>query len=136
MFQVVLKDGSKRDFDQAVTGEEVARCLSPRLAKEAVAVRVNGQLWDVNRLLPDQAHIDIITRNDPEGLEVIRHDTAHVTAEAVKELYPETQITIGPAIENGFYYDFHREAKFTPDDLTLIEARIYHPQGALEKPSN
>ncbi|RZI46198.1 threonine--tRNA ligase [Candidatus Finniella inopinata] len=125
MFQVVLKDGSKRDFDKAVTGEEVARSLSPRLAKEAVAVRVNGQLWDMNRLMPDQAQIDIITRNDPDGLEVIRHDTAHVTAEAVKDLYPETQITIGPSIENGFYYDFHRETKFTPDDLILIEARMH-----------
>ena len=133
MFHVVLKDGSKREYDQVVTGEEVARSLSPRLAKEAVAVRVNGQLWDVNRPLPNHAQIDIITRSDPEGLEVIRHDTAHVVAEAVKELYPETQITIGPAIENGFYYDFHRETPFTPEDLIRIEQRMHEIMGRDEK---
>jgi threonyl-tRNA synthetase len=121
---VVLKDGSERQYEQVVTTEEVARSLSSRLAKEAVAGRVNGQLWDINRPLPDQATLEIITRTDPEGLEVIRHDTAHVIAEAVKELYPETQITIGPAIENGFYYDFFRETAFTPDDLSRIEQRM------------
>ncbi len=124
MFRVVLKDGSERQYEQVVTTEEVARSLSSRLAKEAVAGRVNGQLWDINRPLPDQATLEIITRTDPEGLEVIRHDTAHVIAEAVKELYPETQITIGPAIENGFYYDFFRETAFTPDDLSRIEQRM------------
>ena len=124
MFQIVLKDGSHRQYPHPVTAEEVARSLSPRLAKEAVAARVNGHLWDINRLLPDNAQLEIITRNDPEGLEVLRHDAAHVIAEAVKELYPETQITIGPAIENGFYYDFHRDTAFTPDDLVKIEQRM------------
>jgi len=124
MFSVILPDGSRREFDQAVTGEDVARSISPRLAKEAVAVSVNGDLWDVNRILPDGANIQIVTKNQPEGLEIIRHDVAHITAEAVKELFPETQITIGPAIENGYYYDFHREKSFTPDDLLLIEKKM------------
>lgn len=124
MVKIVLKDGSERNYDKAMTAEDVAQSLSSGLAKEAVAARVNGQLWDINRILPDCAQIEIITRNDPEGLEVIRHDTAHVVAEAVKELYPETQITIGPAIENGFYYDFYRETAFTPDDFIKIEERM------------
>ncbi len=124
VFQVILKDGSQRQYDHAVTAEEVARSLSPRLVKEAVAARVNGNLWDLNRPLPQGAQLEIITRHDPDGLEVLRHDVAHITAEAVKELYPETQITIGPAIENGFYYDFHRETPFTPEDLVKIEQRM------------
>ncbi len=124
MFSVFLKDGSQRQYDLSVSGEGVAKSISPRLAKEAVAVRVNGNLWDLNRTLPENATIEIITRQDTEGLEIIRHDTAHVIAEAVKELYPETQITIGPAIENGFYYDFYRETPFTPEDFEKIENRM------------
>jgi threonyl-tRNA synthetase len=124
MFSVFLKDGSQRQYESPVSGEDVAKSISPRLAKEAVATRVNGNLWDLNRTLPENATIEIITRQDPEGLEIIRHDTAHIIAEAVKELYPETQITIGPAIENGFYYDFHRETPFTPEDFEKIENRM------------
>jgi len=124
MFSISLKDGSQRQYDHPVTGEDVAKSISPRLAKESVATRVNGELWDLTRTLPEGAIVEIITRQDPEGLEIIRHDTAHVIAEAVKELYPETQITIGPAIEHGFYYDFHRETPFTPEDFEKIEAKM------------
>ncbi|MCX7338866.1 MAG: threonine--tRNA ligase [Alphaproteobacteria bacterium] len=124
MFNICLKDGSERRYGAPVTGDEIAHSISPRLAKEAVAVRVNSELWDLTRVVPNGATIEIITRKDPEALDIIRHDTAHITAEAVKELYPETQITIGPSIENGFYYDFHRETPFTPDDLVKIEARM------------
>lgn len=124
MFSVFLKDGSQRQYEHPVSGEDVAKSISPRLAKESVATRVNGELWDLTRVLPENATIEIITRQDPEGLEIIRHDTAHVIAEAVKELYPEAQITIGPAIENGFYYDFYREAPFTPEDFEKIENRM------------
>jgi threonyl-tRNA synthetase len=124
MFSVFLKDGSQRQYDHPVSGEDVAKSISPRLAKEAVVIRVNGDLWDLTRILPENATIEIVTRQDADGLEVIRHDTAHVIAAAVKELYPETQITIGPAIENGFYYDFFREIHFTPDDFEKIENRM------------
>ena len=121
---VILKDGSVREYGQPVTGLDVAASISPRLAKEAVAIRINGVSKDLTCIIPDQASIELIMRNDEEGLEILRHDTAHVIAEAVKELYPETQITIGPAIENGFYYDFYREKSFTPDDLVTIEKRM------------
>ena len=124
MFCVFLKDGSQRQYDHPVSGEDVAKSISPRLAKEAVATRVNGELWDLTRTLPENATIEIVTRQDADGLEILRHDTAHVIAEAVKELYPETQITIGPAIENGFYYDFYRETPFTPEDFEKIENRM------------
>jgi threonyl-tRNA synthetase len=124
MFNVFLKDGSQRQYDHPVSGEDVAKSISPRLLKEAVATRVNGDLWDLTRTLPENATIEIVTRQDADGLEIIRHDAAHVIAEAVKELYPETQITIGPAIENGFYYDFYRETHFTLDDFEKIENRM------------
>ncbi len=124
MFNIRLKDGSERQYDASVTGEDIAKSISQRLAKEAVAIRVDGALWDLTRVIPSQALVEIVTRQDPEGLDIIRHDTAHITAEAVKELYPETQITIGPSIENGFYYDFYREKPFTPEDLLTIEARM------------
>ncbi len=125
MFQVALKDGSQRNFDKAVTSLDVAQNISPRLAKEAVAARVNGELWDLTRTLPNEALVEIVTRSEDEGLDVIRHDTAHVLAEAVKELYPNAQITIGPSIENGFYYDIFSEKPFTLDDLASIEAKMH-----------
>ncbi|MBY0281092.1 MAG: threonine--tRNA ligase [Alphaproteobacteria bacterium] len=124
MFSVFLKDGSQRQYDHPVSGEDVAKSISPRLFKEAVVIKVNGDLWDLTRILPENATIEIVTRQDPDGLEVIRHDTAHIIAAAVKELFPETQITIGPAIENGFYYDFFRETHFTLDDFEKIENRM------------
>ena len=125
MFQVALKDGSVREFDSAVNALAVAQNISPRLAKEAVAARVNGELWDLTRTLPKNATLEIVTRSEADGLEIIRHDTAHVLAEAVKELYPSAQITIGPSIENGFYYDIFSEKPFTLDDLTKIEAKMH-----------
>lgn len=124
MHAIKLKDGTLRQYDAIVTGLEIANSISPRLAKEAVAVRVNGALKDLTLPVPADAVVEIVTRTEGDGLEILRHDAAHVLAEAVKELYPETQITIGPAIENGFYYDFHREKPFTPDDLTKMEQRM------------
>ena len=125
MFQVALKDGSVREFDSAVTALTVAQNISPRLAKEAVAARINGELWDLNRTLPKGATLEIVTRIEADGLDIIRHDVAHVLAEAVKELYPSAQITIGPSIKNGFYYDIFSEKPFTPDDLVAIEAKMH-----------
>ena len=119
-----LPDGSERSFDNSVTGEDIAGAIGKSLARDAVAIRVDGELWDLNRSIDDDAPIEIITRDTPDGLELLRHDAAHVLAEAVKELWPDTQVTIGPAIENGFYYDFAREDPFTPEDLVVIEERM------------
>ena len=124
MPEIELPDGSSRSFDTAVDGLALAASISGGLAKAAVAIRVDGELRDLGRELPDGATVEIITRDSDEGLELLRHDAAHILAEAVKELYPETQVTIGPAIDNGFYYDFARETPFTPEDLERIEARM------------
>jgi threonyl-tRNA synthetase len=124
MHAIKLKDGSSRQYDAIVTGAEIAASISPRLAKEAVAVRIDGVLKDLTLPVPADSTVEIVTRTEEDGLELLRHDAAHVLAEAVKELYPETQITIGPAIANGFYYDFYREKPFTPDDLLKIEERM------------
>jgi threonyl-tRNA synthetase len=119
-----LPDGTIRRFDNAVSGMEIAASIGKGLARDAIAVRVNGELWDVTREIAIDASIEIVTRDSAEGLELLRHDAAHVLAEAVKELWPETQVTIGPAIENGFYYDFARDEPFTPEDLATIEERM------------
>ncbi len=121
---VTLPDGSKKPFPEPVTGSAVAASIGARLAKDAVAIRVDGTLCDLTLPLEDDVSIEIVTRSSTEGLELLRHDAAHVMAEAVKELYPDTQVTIGPAIEDGFYYDFAREEPFTPEDLEAIEARM------------
>jgi threonyl-tRNA synthetase len=121
---IVLPDGSRRTFEHAVTGTELAVSIGPGLAKAAVAMEVNGALWDLSRELPDGASVRFVRFQDDEALPLIRHDAAHLMAEAVKELWPETQVTIGPAIEDGFYYDFARDEPFTPDDLEAIEARM------------
>ena len=121
---VVLPDGSRRTFDHAVTGAELAASIGPGLARAAVAMEVDGQLWDLSRALPDGAAVRFVRFQDDEALPLIRHDAAHLMAEAVKELWPDTQVTIGPAIEDGFYYDFARDEPFTPDDLAAIEARM------------
>ena len=113
---ITLPDGKAMTFTRGVTGAEVAAAIGPGLAKAALAVEVNGQQWDMFRPIESDARLRIITRKDPEALELIRHDAAHVLAMAVQELYPGTQVTIGPAIENGFYYDFARDEPFTPDD--------------------
>ncbi|MDB3954400.1 threonine--tRNA ligase [Alphaproteobacteria bacterium] len=121
---ITLPDGSKKEFDGPISGMEVAASIGAGLAKAALAVVVNGAQWDLTRTIEADASIAIVTRDSDEGLELLRHDCAHVLAEAVKELYPGVQVTIGPSIENGFYYDFAREAPFTPDDLEQIEKRM------------
>ena len=123
---VTLPDGSVRRYDGPVSGERIAADIGAGLLKAALALRVDGTLRDLKTEIDRDARIEIVTRDDPsdEVLELLRHDAAHVLAEAVQELYPGTQITFGPAIENGFYYDFVREAPFTPEDLATIEVRM------------
>ncbi|MCC5793726.1 MAG: threonine--tRNA ligase [Chromatiales bacterium] len=125
MLRITLPDGSVRRFDKPVTGSELAASIGSGLAKAAVAMRVDGRDRDLSATLAGDAQVEIITRDSEAGLELLRHDAAHIMAEAVKELYPETQVTIGPAIENGFYYDFARGEPFTPEDLEKIEARMH-----------
>ena len=124
MPDITLPDGSTRTFDGPVTGMEIAASIGPGLAKAALAISVDGELWDLTRPIEADAAISIVTAKDDAGLEILRHDSAHVMAEAVKELYPDTQVTIGPAIEDGFYYDFARAEPFSTDDLAAIEARM------------
>jgi threonyl-tRNA synthetase len=124
MPKVTLPDGSVRQFDSAVSGADVAASIGAGLLKAAVAVRVDGAEWDLNRPIENDVKLEILTRDSDAGLELLRHDAAHVLAEAVKELWPETQVTIGPAIDNGFYYDFARDEAFTDADLETIEKRM------------
>ena len=124
MPNITLPDGSTREFDAVTRGAEIAESIGKGLAKAAVAVRVDGELRDLDRDIDADASVEIITRDSDDGLELLRHDAAHVLAEAVKELWPATQVTIGPAIENGFYYDFAREEAFTEEDLLVIETRM------------
>src|ERR1700719_1093233 len=121
---VTLPDGKRREFSHPITGGEIAASVGPGLAKAAIAVRVDGRPRDLATVVERDAAVAIITREMPEGLEILRHDAAHVMAEAVKELYPDTQVTFGPATEAGFYYDFARAEPFTPEDLEKIEARM------------
>jgi threonyl-tRNA synthetase len=126
MSQVSLTfpDGSARDYDAATTGAELAASISKSLAKKSVAYALDGILRDLSDPLGRSGKVEIVTRDDPRALELIRHDAAHVMAEAVQELWPGTQVTIGPVIENGFYYDFDREEPFTPEDLPVIEKKM------------
>ena len=124
MISIQLPDGSKREFPQAVTVAEVAASIGAGLAKAALAGKVDGKLVDTSHLIEADAQLAIITDKDADGLEVIRHSTAHLLAYAVKELFPEAQVTIGPVIENGFYYDFSYKRPFTPDDLAAIESKM------------
>ncbi len=121
---ITLPDGSIRRFDGPVTGTAVAASIGPGLAKAALAMRVDGALQDLSRPIEHDADVVFVTRCDPDALGLIRHDAAHVLAEAVQSLYPGTQVTIGPNIENGFYYDFARNEPFTPEDFPRIEARM------------
>ncbi len=125
MVTITLPDGSQRQFDGPITGAAVAAQIGPGLAKAALAVRVDGALWDLSRPIETDSALAVITAKDEDGLELLRHDAAHILAEAAKELYPEIQVTIGPAIDNGFYYDFSTQTPFTPDDLEKIEARMH-----------
>ena len=125
MPRITLPDGSVREFDNPVSGAELADDIGPGLAKAAMAIRINGELDDLSTVMDADAEVAIITdRNEQEALDLIRHDTAHVLAEAVQELFPGTQVTIGPNIENGFYYDFAREEPFSTEDLETIEAKM------------
>ena len=121
---ITLPDGNNLDFPKKVTGLEVAEKISKSLAKQALIMSVDGELKDLHFSIDKDSLVKIFTAKDPEGLEVIRHDTAHIMAMAVQELYPGTQVTIGPVIENGFYYDFARKEPFTTDDLKKIENRM------------
>ncbi|MCE2578426.1 threonine--tRNA ligase [Gluconacetobacter entanii] len=121
---ITLPDGSVRRFDGAVTGTTVAQSIGAGLARAALAMEVDGRLMDIGREIDHDAHVRFITRKDTESLEMIRHDAAHVLAEAVQSLWPGTQVTIGPSIENGFYYDFYRNEPFTPEDFPRIETRM------------
>ena len=124
MVAITLPDGSVKNFDGSVTGAEIAADIGPGLAKAALAVRVDGEMKDLSLSIEQDAEVSIVTAKDEDALDLLRHDAAHVMAEAVQELYPGTQVTIGPSIENGFYYDFARDEPFTPDDLEKIEAKM------------
>ncbi len=124
MIDLIFPDGSKREFEPGVTGKQVAASIAPSLAKRAVLVKLDGELLDVDRPLERGGKFEILDRTSPEALETIRHDASHVMAEAVQELFPGTQVTIGPAIEDGFYYDFARDEPFSLDDLAKIEERM------------
>ena len=130
---ITLPDGSERQFDKPVTGAELAADIGPGLAKAALAITVDNVERDLDHLIAEDAAVSIITLADDAGLELVRHDAAHVLAEAVQELYSDTQVTIGPVIEDGFYYDFAREEPFTPEDLEKIEARMHEIVGRNEK---
>ena len=122
---ITLPDGSRREFPQPLTVAEIAAAIGPGLARAALAGKINGKLVDTSYRVEHDAEVAIVTDKSPEGLEVIRHSTAHLLAQAVKELYPEAQVTIGPVIEDGFYYDFAYQRGFTEDDLAKIEARMH-----------
>lgn len=124
MIEVTLPDGSKREFDSPVTVGDVAASIGAGLARAALAGKVNGKLVDLSHPINENSTVSIVTDKDPEGLEIIRHSTSHLMAQAVKELYPEAQITIGPVIENGFYYDFSLPKHLTNEDLPLIEKKM------------
>lgn len=124
MVAITLPDGSVRSFEGPVSGLEIAKNISTSLGKAALAVFVDGDMWDLTRVIDRDAKVSIVTAKDDAALELLRHDAAHIMAQAVQELYPGTQVTIGPAIENGFYYDFARDEPFSTDDLEKIEARM------------
>ncbi|MFG1214222.1 threonine--tRNA ligase [Xanthobacter flavus] len=124
MISLTFPDGAKRDYAEGTSGADVAAAISKSLAKKAVAVTLDGELADLSQPITRDAKLEIVTRDDPRALELIRHDCSHVMAEAVQELWPGTQVTIGPVIENGFYYDFARNAPFTSEDLPVIEAKM------------
>jgi len=124
MVALTFPDGARREFPDNITGLDIARGISPSLARRTVAMALNGVLTDLNDPIEHDSKIEFLNREDPRALELIRHDAAHVLAEAVQSLWPGTQVTIGPVIENGFYYDFFRNEPFTPDDLPVIEKKM------------
>ncbi len=126
--EITLPDGSLKHVDSGTTPLDIARSISPRLADAALVAKVNGDLYDLTRPLEANAQLQILTAKDPEALYVYRHSTAHLLAAAVLDLFPETQLGIGPPIDNGFYYDFLRSESFTPDDLEKLEKRMHELQ--------
>ena len=124
MIQITLPDGSKREYPGPVTVAEVAASIGSGLAKAALAGKVDGKVVDTSHRIDADAGLAIVTAKDADGLEVIRHSTAHLLAYAVKDLFPDAQVTIGPVIENGFFYDFAYKRPFTLDDLAAIEKRM------------
>ncbi len=129
MPQITLPDGSQRAYDRPISIADIAADIGPGLAKAALAGRINGELVDTSHVIADDVELAIITDRSPEGVEVIRHSTAHLLAQAVKELFPEAQVTIGPVIDDGFYYDFAYSRPFTPEDLDRIQARMQELAG-------
>jgi threonyl-tRNA synthetase len=124
MPEIRLPDGSQKSFPNPVTVAEIAASIGAGLSRAALAGRVNGKLVDTSHRIDADADVVIVTDKDPDGVEILRHSTAHLLAHAVKELFPQAQVTIGPVIENGFYYDFSFKRPFTPEDLAAIEARM------------
>src|SRR6201996_4841887 len=121
---LTFPDGAKREFPKDITGFDIAKGISPSLAKRTVAMALDGVVTDLNDPITQDAKIEFVNREDARALELIRHDAAHVLAEAVQSLWPGTQVTIGPVIENGFYYDFFRNEPFTPEDFAAIEKKM------------
>ena len=124
MIKVTFPDGAVRDYARGTTGTTVVEGISPSLAKKTVAMKWNGVLTDLSDPLNDDGRIEFVMRDSADGLGLIRHDAAHVLAEAVQELWPGTQVTIGPVIENGFYYDFKRDTPFSEEEFPLIEKKM------------
>ena len=124
MLNFIFPDGAERQYPKGSSGRDIAGAISKSLEKKAVLIRLDGALFDLDRVLEAGGKLEILTRDDPAALEVIRHDCAHLMAQAVQELFPGTQVTIGPAIEDGFYYDFARDEPFSLDDLPKIEAKM------------
>ncbi|MFL5064530.1 MAG: TGS domain-containing protein, partial [Xanthobacteraceae bacterium] len=124
MVTLTFPDGARREFPPGTTGLDIAKGISPSLAKRTVAMALDGVVTDLADPIERDAAIEFLTREDPRALGLIRHDAAHVLAEAVQTLWPGTQVTIGPVIENGFYYDFFRNEPFTPEDLPVIEKKM------------
>src|SRR2546430_4189709 len=124
MVALTFPDGARRDYSDNITGLDVAKGISPSLARRTVAMALDGKLADLSDPIEHDAKIEFVAREDPRALELIRHDAAHVLAEAVQSLFPGTQVTIGPVIENGFYYDFFRNEPFTPEDFAAIEKKM------------
>ena len=122
---ITLPDGSQRSFEQPLTVAELAASIGAGLAKAALAGRVDGKLVDTSFLIDRNASVAIVTARDPDGLEILRHSTAHLLAQAVQSIYPDAQVTIGPVIEDGFYYDFAFKRPFTPEDLARFEAKMH-----------
>src|SRR6201987_4703952 len=124
MVALTFPDGARREYPKGSTGLAIAKQISPSLAKRTVAMALDGALADLSDPIERDANIEFLTRDDPRALELIRHDAAHVLAEAGQTLWPGTQVTIGPVIENGFYYDFFRNQSFTPEDFGAIEKKM------------